>query len=136
MATGQSDRTRQLAIVDDDAAFQSIVRQVAEPLGWQVFEFPNGRRLIDAIARSLRPDLIVLDMVMPELDGIETIGAIGAISVRCPVVLITGRLPIYTKAAHELGQANGIEIVDILQKPVPLKRLRAALDPERLIGRM
>ena len=72
---------------------------------------------------------------MPKFDGIETVGAISAISVRCPIVLITGRLPLYTKWACELGQANGFEIVDVLQKPVPLERLRAALDPERVIGR-
>jgi CheY-like chemotaxis protein len=135
MAAGQSDSTGLLAIVDDDVAFQSIVSQVAEPFGWQVFGFTNGRELIDAIARSLRPDLIVLDMVMPEFDGIETIGAIGAISVRCPVVLITGRMPAYTRSAHELGQANGIEIIDILQKPVPLKHLQAVLDPEHVFNR-
>ena len=135
MATQQSERSHELAIVDDDEEFRSVVRRVAEPLGWQISEFTNGRELIAAIGGSLRPDLIVLDMVMPEFDGIETIGGIGAISVRCPIVLITGRLPLYTTWARALGQAHGLEIVDVLQKPVPLKLLRAALDPERAIGR-
>jgi two-component system response regulator MprA len=116
--------------VDDDEEFRSFVRRVAEPLGWRISEFPNGSGLMAAIGGSLRPDLIILDMVMPEMDGIETIGGIGATSVRCPVVLITGRLPLYTTAARELGQANDIEIVDVLQKPVSLARLRAILDPE------
>ena len=64
---------------------------------------------------------------MPVLDGIETIGAVGGTSGRCPFILITGRLPLYTSTARELAQANGIEIVDVLQKPVSLARLRAAL---------
>ncbi|MHA1529783.1 MAG: response regulator [Alphaproteobacteria bacterium] len=115
--------------MDDDEEFRTIVRRVAEPLGWRISEFSNGMGLIAAIGGSLRPDLIVLGMVMPELDGIETIGGIGATSVRCPVVLITGRLPLYTTAARELGQANSIEIVDVLQKPVSLARLRAILNP-------
>jgi len=136
MATQQSEGSRKLAIVDDDEEFRSVSRRVAEPLGWHVSEFTNGSELIAAIGGSLRPDLIMLDMVMPELDGIETVGAIGAISVRCPIVLVTGRLPLYTMWARELGQAHSLEIIDVLQKPVPLKRLRAALDPERVIGRM
>ncbi len=130
MTEFQSKHPRRHAIVDDDEEFRLFVRRVAEPLGWRISEFPNGSGLMAAIGGSLPPDLIILDMVMPELDGIETIGGIGATSVRCPVVLITGRLPLYTTAARELGQANGIEIVDVLQKPVSLARLRAILTPE------
>ncbi len=126
----QSERPRRLAIVDDDDEFRSFVRRVAEPLGWQIYEFPNGSGLMAAIGGSFRPDLIILDIVMPELDGIEAISGIGGTSVRCPVVLITGRLPLYTMAARELGQANDIEIADVLQKPVSLARLRAILGPE------
>ncbi len=126
----QSERPRRLAIVDHDEEFRALVRRVAEPLGWRISEFPNGSGLMAAIGGSLRPDLIILDIVTPELDGIETIGGIGRTSVRCPVVLITGRLPLYTMAARELGQANDIEIADVLQKPVSLAHLRAILDPE------
>jgi len=135
MATRQNEKPPELSIVDDDEDFRSLVRRVAEPFGWHVSEFENGGELIAAIGGSLRPDLVVLDMVMPQLDGIETIGAMGAISVRCPIVLITGRLPLYTSTAHELGQTYGLDIIDVLQKPVPIKLLSAALDPTRVIGR-
>ena len=135
MANQKRDKSLQLAIIDDDAAFRSVVHQIAEPFGWQISEFSNGRDLIAAITGSLRTDLIVLDMVMPEFDGIETIGGIGALSFRCPIILISGRLPIYMATACELGQAVDVEIIDILQKPVSLKRLGAALNPELLIGR-
>jgi len=64
------------------------------------------------------------------VDGIETVGALGSGSVRCPVVLITGRLPLYTEAARELGLANGLDIVAALRKPIPLQRLRELLAPE------
>ena len=130
----RGESPRNLAIVDDEEEFRALVRRVAEPFGWRVTEFENGRDLLAAIGGWLQPDLIILDIVMPVLDGIETIGAIGGTSLRCPFVLITGRLPLYTTAAHDLAQANGIEIVDVLQKPVSLARLRAALEqvPSRL----
>ena len=131
MTEPQSESPRRLAIVDDDREFRALVRRVAEPLGWRISEFPDGSGLMAAIGGSFRPDLIILDMVMPELDGIETIGGIGRTSMRCPVVLVTGRLPLYTTAARDLGQANDIEIRDVLLKPVSVARLRAILGRER-----
>lgn len=134
MTVDQSEYLRQLAIVDDDEQFRSFVRRAAERLGWSVLEFSNGKELFAALTSLHPPDLILLDMVMPELDGIETIGALSASSLRCRIILVTGRLPIYTETASELARFNGIDIVDVLQKPVRLDRLRAVLDPARVIG--
>lgn len=134
--TGESTGTpRPLAVVDDNEEFRTFVRAVAEPIGWQVVEFSNGTELFAGLARDLRPGLIMLDMVMPGMDGIETIAALGASSVRCPVILMTGRLPLYTSTAEQLGRAHGLEIREILQKPVPLARLRAVLGRPPAPGR-
>ncbi len=116
-----------LALVDDNREFRALLRAVAEPLGWQVSEFQNGRELFAALSEGLRPELIMLDMVMPEMDGIETIAALGATSLRCPLVLMTGRRPLYAETADQLGSAHGLEIRETLHKPVPLAELRRAL---------
>lgn len=136
METGMSDEPEgadaaavaRLAVVDDSDEFRAFVRAVAGPMGWEVTEFANGRDLFAALAEGLRPGLIMLDMVMPEMDGIETIDALGTVAVRCPVILMTGRLPVYTQTADQLSRAHGIEIREILHKPVKLTRLRAALN--------
>jgi CheY-like chemotaxis protein len=129
MADRQETAPRRLVIVDDDREFRELVARVARPLGWEVTEFSNGAELLASLGGAIHPDLIILDIIMPDLDGIETIGSLGGSSVRCPVVLVTGRSPLYTSAARELGQANGLEIVDALHKPVSLSRLREILTP-------
>lgn len=127
MAPLGDENGRRLALIDDDDELRPSVRAVAEGLGWQVAEFSNGAAFFSAVARKFRPDLIMLDMVMPKMDGIETIGALGASSLRCPIILMTGRLPLYTRTAEELGRARGLNIVKILHKPVSLSELRTAL---------
>ena len=118
---------RQLAVVDDNAKFRAIVRELAAPLGWAVHEFENGRGFLKAIERDLRPDLVMLDMVMPDMDGIETTRAFAATSVRCPLVLITGRMPLYTQAANMLALTHGLKILAVLRKPAPIRELRDML---------
>lgn len=118
-----------LALVDDNAEFRAVVRMVAEPLGWDVSEFSNGREFFDALARGMSPTLVMLDMVMPHMDGIETIAGLAASSLRCRVLLMTGRSPLYTSTGEQLGNAHGIDIAGILHKPVAIAELRRALDP-------
>ena len=121
-----------LAVADDEDDFRSLVRQVAEPLGWTVHEYANGRELVANLGAAYEPALIVLDMVMPQLDGIEAVGWIASTPVRCPIVLVTGKLPIYSDVANLLAQAKGLKVLDILHKPVATRRLREVLDPARV----
>jgi GAF domain-containing protein/DNA-binding response OmpR family regulator/anti-sigma regulatory factor (Ser/Thr protein kinase) len=57
-------------LVDDDAVVRRGVRQALEPIGWKVAEAENGLRAIEAITAA-RPDVIILDLMMPEMDGFE-----------------------------------------------------------------
>ena len=128
MESASGERGRHLALIDDDDELRALVRKVAESCGWEVVDFPNGTAFFSAVARDFRPDLIMLDMVMPDMDGIETIGALGASSLRCPIILMTGRLPLYTQVAEELGRARDLNIAKTLQKPLSLSELRSLLD--------
>jgi CheY-like chemotaxis protein len=64
-------RTRQAGkalVVDDDEASRDLMRQVLETDGWSVVEAKNGRIALERVAET-PPDLIILDLMMPELDG-------------------------------------------------------------------
>jgi signal transduction histidine kinase/CheY-like chemotaxis protein len=62
-------------LVDDDDVVRRGVRQALEPVGWKVNEAENGEVAVEAIA-SARPDVIILDLMMPKMDGFEFIDAL------------------------------------------------------------
>ena len=61
---------RQRALIDDDEVMRRGIRLALEQDGWKVAEAGNGRDRAGA-ARRARPDVIVLDLMMPEMDGFE-----------------------------------------------------------------
>jgi PAS domain S-box-containing protein len=81
---------KRILIVDDDAEHRRRLSRVLEAEGWQVSEAENGRVGLERLAAS-EPDLIVLDLMMPEMDGFEFLSELRNDQARrhVPVVVIT-----------------------------------------------
>jgi GAF domain-containing protein/CheY-like chemotaxis protein len=62
-------------LVDDDEVVRRGVRQALEPIGWKVNEAENGQVAVEAITTA-RPDVIILDLMMPKMDGFEFLDAL------------------------------------------------------------
>jgi CheY-like chemotaxis protein/nitrogen-specific signal transduction histidine kinase len=77
-------------VVEDDEQQRQLVRESLGVRGWRVREAANGRLALDAVAAEL-PDVILLDLMMPEMDGFELVAALQAKAAwrEIPVVVVT-----------------------------------------------
>src|SRR6516165_3261772 len=106
-------------IVDDEALAREGCRMaLAEDPEISILEARNGCEAVEAIL-DLRPDLVLLDIQMPEMDGFMVLEEVGAELMPC-VVFVT---------AHDEYAMRAFEVnaIDYLLKPVPAKRWRQAL---------
>ena len=79
-------------LVDDDEVVRRGVRHTLEPIGWNVTEAENGQVAFEAIAGA-RPDVIILDLMMPKMDGFEFLDELRSRSdwQGLPVVIVTAK---------------------------------------------
>jgi len=111
-----------VAIVDDEALARSVLREylAALPHVEIVAECANGFEAVKVVA-ELRPDLLLLDVQMPKLDGFEVLDLVG----RDVAVIFVTAYDQYALRAFE------VHAVDYLLKPFSAERLAAALDRAR-----
>ncbi|MBL9038810.1 MAG: response regulator transcription factor [Archangium sp.] len=116
---------RRLLVIDDDAALTSVLVSFLEEEGYSVATAVNGLEGLKRF-KAEPPDLVVLDVLMPEMDGLEVCRRIRAQS-RVPIILLTSR-------NDEVDRVTGLETGadDYVTKPFSLRELGARI---RAIGR-
>jgi CheY-like chemotaxis protein len=83
---------RRVLVVDDDQFVRNDVQRALEREGWEVTQAENGRIALACLAESL-PDIIVLDLMMPEMDGFAFLEALRGLTDwhDIPVLVVTAR---------------------------------------------
>lgn len=117
---------KRLLIVDDEPGFGEFVRQVALGLGYEVSVTTNGFDFQKSYP-DFQPTKIILDMVMPDIDGNELLLWLLQQGYTADLIITTGFSPDYAQDAKTLAEFNGLRAVSTLVKPVGLAQLRAAL---------
>jgi two-component system cell cycle response regulator DivK len=111
-------------LVDDDLDLREAAAEALEDAGYRVVRADDGRRALDEMTRGgLRPDLILLDMMMPNLDGW------GFRVAQRQVPAIAG-IPVVALTAYALtdDERDQLDAAAILRKPVALEELMQAVE--------
>jgi len=117
---------KRLLICDDEPAVGRLLKAIAEPLGYEVLMTTGGaelQRTIDAFA----PTVIMLDMVMPGLDGNEVIAWLAEHGSAARLIVMSGYHPDYADHAKILAEYKGLGPVTTLRKPIDIALLRSVL---------
>jgi twitching motility two-component system response regulator PilG len=112
-----------ILVVDDEALLRTMLGDALEEAGYTVVLAENGQTAL-ACAKVYRPDCILLDIMMPELDGYDTCAALKADPelAAIPVILISA-----TTDLRVVDRAEQVGAVEVLPKPVPVPQLKQAV---------
>jgi signal transduction histidine kinase/DNA-binding response OmpR family regulator len=118
-------RPTRILVVDDQAANRDWLKNVLEPAGFKVILAKGGREGIE-LARSRQPDLVMLDLVMPDVDGFDVVAALGenAMTSAIPIMIVTAKQLTEADVAQLTGhvativERGAIGDVDLLAKLV------------------
>lgn len=112
-----------ILIVDDEEMTRSMLRMMLQLDGFAIYEADGGFQALEAI-QTEKPDAVLLDVMMPDLDGIETCKRIrqNPSTANLPVIILSGKAH---PEAIEAGLQAGANLY--LTKPTPRKKLVEAL---------
>ncbi|MGB7217227.1 MAG: sigma-54 dependent transcriptional regulator, partial [Vicinamibacterales bacterium] len=110
-----------LLIVDDDAGILKVIERFADGLGFSVAQHQSGRAALDSLRRC-KPDVALIDLRMPEINGLDVLKEIRAIAPDCQVALMTGDASLDTAI-----EAVKLGALDYLTKPFDFDRMRQLL---------
>jgi UDP-3-O-acyl N-acetylglucosamine deacetylase len=120
MESGANPNT--ILVVDDEAGIRQSLRGVLADEGYRVLEAEDGRGALRLI-ESERPRLVILDIWMPEMDGIELLRRIRDSDPKTPVIVISGHGNIETAVT-----ATKLGAFDFIEKPFSLDGLLHVVD--------
>src|ERR1700686_3266414 len=102
-----------ILVIDDDALVRQALTQVLNSRGYEVQCAPEGRQGLRAFQQR-RPDLVISDIIMPEMEGIETIMELRILSRDCPIIAMSG--------GGRFGKADFLSVAKHLGATVTLSK--------------
>jgi two-component system response regulator MprA len=111
-----------ILVVDDERAVRDSLRRALELEGYRVDLAADGERALERLRQGVAPDAVLLDVLMPGIDGLEVCRRVRAQGSRVPILMLTARAEVDSRVA---GLDAGAD--DYLAKPFALAELLARL---------
>jgi len=121
-----------IVLVDDHTVVRNGLKSLIERMGNYTisYQFENGKRFIEEIPLPEKPDLVIMDLTMPEMNGVELARKIHEIRPELPIVLASG-----FNAGLDLAKLGECGIHSLLEKPVSLTALTQLLEEKNLASK-
>jgi EAL domain-containing protein (putative c-di-GMP-specific phosphodiesterase class I) len=118
--------TKKILVIDDEIDVGELVCSAAKAMGFECTATTDAASFLEMLA----PDtaLILLDLMMPDMDGIELLRLLGQQKCQAGIILMSGTGKRIIESAGQLAHAHGLSIVGHLQKPFRLAELEKVLE--------
>ena len=113
-------------VVDDEESIRHVAGEILRYLGYTALTAPSGDSAVEQLRGGARPDVVLLDLIMPGMNGFQTLQAIRAIDPDVPVLITTGYAD---RAASESLVSEGAD--GFVNKPYQIETLAAQLEKMR-----
>ena len=120
--TAHYDEPRTILVVEDDRELSDGLRAVLEQQGYRVIQAINGIQARDVVYQK-RPDLMVLDMMMPRMGGFPVLEHFRDRTDAPPIIMITAN-----EGSRHKAYAEYLGVVDYIRKPFAMERLLDAVE--------
>ncbi len=118
--------TNLLLAVDDEKDFLDLVVQLAEGVGYRVITADSAVTFREQLAHQ-QPSLVLLDLQLPGMDGVEALRHLARLGVDSGVILASGMDQRVLSSARQLGESLGLKMLGTLQKPALLEDIETML---------
>ena len=124
------DEVKRLVYIEDEQEMIDLVRLILNRRGYEVIGANGGREGLDAVRKYL-PHLVLLDLMMPDMDGWDVCQQMQADEEMCkiPVVVVTAK----TQSVDRIFGFETAKVKDYITKPFGSEELRASVD--RILGK-
>jgi EAL domain-containing protein (putative c-di-GMP-specific phosphodiesterase class I) len=120
-------RQNRLLVLDDEPDICEFIGEVGETLGFEVSLTTQAAEFRRRVA-SFAPSVVVLDLQMPQADGVEQLRFLGQVACKAKVLLVSGMDSRVLSTAEHLGRSLGLDMLGSQQKPIMLDALESALE--------
>ena len=125
----------QVYLIDDEPDILQILRDVVELCGLEAHCFSQADDFIKEIQCFEGSNILILDLQMPKIDGIEVIRHLAKMENSPELILMSGQDSAVLSAAENLAVAHALVVRGTLEKPLSIARLSSLLEPQTVIRR-
>jgi len=108
-------------VIDDEPELVELLCDVVEMSGLSVQGFTNAGQFFEQVEKFVAESILVLDLQMPDMDGIEVMRRLAVVDNAPALILVSGQDSGVLHAAEKLGRAHKLEIIASLGKPVKIE---------------